>query len=166
MSKNIKLLLRLRAVLSAAMLFTTATPSLSDSQIIGRASVIDGDTIEIHNQRIRFEGIDAPESRQTCNDPSGAPWQCGRASAFALADKIGTATVACQAHGRDRYKRALAVCYLSDEDLSAWMVQNGWAVAYRKYSTAYVVQEDEARHSERNIWAGNFEMPWDWRRTH
>lgn len=165
MSTNIKSLRPLRAIVSAAMLFATATPSLSDSQIIGRASVIDGDTIEIHNQRIRFEGIDAPESRQTCNDPSGAPWRCGRASAFALADKIGTATVTCQAHGRDRYKRALAICFLSDEDLNAWMVQNGWAVAYRKYSTDYVEQEDQARQSEMNIWAGSFEMPWDWRRS-
>ncbi len=38
-----------------------ATPALAD--VAGVASVIDGDTIEVHGQRIRFHGIDAPESR-------------------------------------------------------------------------------------------------------
>ncbi len=41
-----------------------ATPALAD--VAGVASVIDGDTIEVHGQRIRIHGIDAPESRQLC----------------------------------------------------------------------------------------------------
>lgn len=140
-------------------------PALAET-ITGRASVIDGDTIEIHGRRIRLEGIDAPESRQQCMDKSGKAWPCGKASAFALADKIGTAIVRCKSHGKDRYKRDLAVCSLSDLDLNGWMVRMGWSVAYRKYSTAYVSDEDIARSRKANIWSGAFAMPWEWRKAH
>jgi len=147
-------------------MLVAATPLMAESPLIGRASVIDGDTLEIHGQRIRLEGIDAPESRQTCTDFSGQLWRCGKASAFALADRIGAATIRCLPHGHDRYGRVLAVCFMGDADLNGWMVRNGWAVAYRKYSMAYVVAEEQAQADQVNIWAGSFMMPWDWRRSH
>ncbi len=166
MSEAAALLPRLLLVGSVLTLLGGAVPACAKEPLIGRASVIDGDTIEIHGQRIRLEGIDAPESRQTCKDAMGKPWRCGKAAAFALADKIGTATVTCQPHGKDRYKRVLAVCTLSGLDLNGWMVRNGWSVAYRKYSVAYVADEDEARLAGANIWSGTFDMPWDWRKAH
>ncbi|MEI6159317.1 MAG: thermonuclease family protein [Roseococcus sp.] len=154
-------------VVASVLALLLGAPALrAEDRITGRVSVIDGDTIEIHGQRIRLEGIDAPESRQTCTDGSGKTWRCGKASAFALADKIGKATVSCHPHGRDRYKRVLAVCYLSDLDLNGWLVRNGWSVAYRKYSMDYVGDEELARLGHSNIWAGPFNMPWDWRKAH
>ena len=56
-----------------------------------------------------------------------------------------------------------AICFKGDEDLNRWMVANGWAVAYRRYSEDYVADEDAARRSRTNIWSGDFDMPWDWR---
>jgi endonuclease YncB( thermonuclease family) len=131
--------------------------------IAGRASVIDGDTLEIHGIRIRLHGIDAPESGQFCS-VGGKKTRCGQQAALALADRIGTSNVSCDPRDRDRYNRVVAVCFAGDEDLNAWMVSVGWAMAYRYYSTAYVPQEDKASASKLGIWQGDFVPPWDWRR--
>ncbi len=138
-----------------------ATPALAD--IAGVASVIDGDTIEVHGQRIRLHGIDAPESRQICR-LDGKPWQCGKDAANALADKITRRPVTCEDLGRDRYKRIIGRCTVAGEDMGAWIVSHGLALAYRRYSLDYVDEEAEAQAARRGIWAGEFVKPWEWRR--
>lgn len=133
------------------------------NSIVGRASVIDGDTLEIHGTRIRLHGIDAPESGQFCF-VAGKKTRCGQQAALALADRIGTSIVSCDPRDRDRYNRVVAVCYAGDEDLNAWMVASGWAVAYRYYSTDYAQQEENASASKLGIWQGEFIPPRDWRK--
>ena len=135
----------------------------SAEAIVGRASVIDGDTLEIHGTRIRLHGIDAPESGQLCS-VKGTKSRCGQLAALALADKIGNHTVSCEPRDRDRYNRVVAVCRADGEDLNAWMVSEGWAMAYRHYSTDYVQQEENAATSKIGIWQGDFVAPWVWRR--
>ena len=133
------------------------------ADLAGQASVIDGDTIEIHGQRIRLFGIDAPESGQTC-ESSGLAYRCGQIAALALADFLIEKTVSCYDKGRDRYGRMIAICYVRGQDLSAWIVEQGWAMAFRRYSDAYVGQEQAAEDAERGIWRGKFVPPWDWRK--
>jgi endonuclease YncB( thermonuclease family) len=72
--------------------------------------------------------------------------------------------VACEQHEVDRYGRIVAVCRAGGEDLNAWLVSQGGALAYRHYSTAYVDEEDVARAAQLGIWRGAFTAPWDWRR--
>ncbi len=110
-------------------------PAVSLADMTGQASVIDGDTIEIHGQRIRLHGIDAPESGQLCCI-DGKRWRCGEDAANVLADLIDRRPVTCQERDRDRYGRVVAVCRVAGEDLGAWLVGNGLALAYRRYSTA------------------------------
>ncbi len=133
--------------------------------VAGVASVIDGDTLEIHGQRVRLFGIDAPEGGQPCETAQGERWRCGRDAAIALADLIGRAPIQCDPQDIDRYGRVVAVCYQGDLNIGAEMVRAGWAVAYRRYSRAYVRDEDAARLAGRGLWAGVFQMPWDWRRS-
>jgi endonuclease YncB( thermonuclease family) len=133
-------------------------------QSAGQASVIDGDTIEIAVTRFRLHGIDAPESGQMCQDARGRDYRCGQKSAFALADWIGRTTVSCKPRDTDRYGRVVAVCRVRGKDMNQWMVQQGWAVAYRDYSQDYVPDELTARRVRAGIWSGTFVLPSDWRR--
>jgi endonuclease YncB( thermonuclease family) len=133
--------------------------------IVGKARVIDGDTIDIAGSRIRLQGIDAPEADQTCTDAGNRAWPCGRAATRVLIELIAGRPLKCESSGFDRYRRVLAVCALPDgSDVNAWMVQQGWALAY--YSDVYRPQEAEAQAAKRGIWAGRFMPPWEWRHRH
>lgn len=140
-------------------------PALAAEPITGRASVTDGDTLVIRDTRIRLHGIDAPESAQTCQDAAGKSYRCGQQAALALAERIGEGNVACEPRDTDHYGRTVAVCRKGGEDLNAWMVRQGHAIAYRRYAEDYVAAEGEAKAAKRGIWAGVFEMPSDWRRA-
>ena len=143
--------------------------------VIGRASVIDGDTLEIHGQRIRLWGIDAPESRQTCTR-SGAVYRCGTEAARRLDGLIGQNTVTCTPRGRpDRYRRIVATCSISAGpcldagcatriDLADMLVVEGQALDYPRYSGgAYARLQADAQRERRGVWAGEFQRPWVWR---
>ena len=125
----------------------------------------DGDTIRIGNTRIRLHGIDAPETNQIC-ERNGKKWRCGRESTKALKTVIGEKSVSCSKRDIDRYGRVVAVCRAGSINLNAWMVGNGWAVAYRRYSRDYIADEREAKASRHGMWSGKFIMPWDWRKKY
>lgn len=154
----------LRAMALGAMLMVSAGQVVAQERLYGVASVIDGDTLEIHGMRIRLHGIDAPESAQLCERPSGKTWRCGQQASLALSDRIGSSSVTCRRTDTDRYGRMVAVCTEEGGDINAWMVAEGWAVAYTSYSRDYAGLEVTAKAASSNIWSGAFVMPWDWRR--
>ena len=135
----------------------------SNGLIHGRERVIDGDTLQIQDARIRLHGIDAPESQKTCRSGTTI-WHCGRSSTNALNERLSGHPVSCHARAQDRYGRTIAVCTVSGEDINAWLVSQGWALAYRKYSLDYTAHEDLARSHRRGIWSSEFIPPWRWRR--
>ena len=128
-------MLILRAVTLAVLLIASPDLAIANAGgtkppgvVEGPASIIDGDTIEIAGQRIRLNGIDAPESRQTCM-AEGVTWACGKSATDALSEFIGEAAVRCEDQGSDRYGRMIGRCYVQGDDIEAWMVLNGWALA-------------------------------------
>jgi len=147
------------------IIVTEANPSPApEGVIVGTASVIDADTLDIHSERIRLVGVDAPESGQKCKDASGALVRCGSTAANALDAWINRNPVTCASEGTDRYQRVLGKCSVRGQSVQDWLVRNGYAVAYREYSTEFVPAEIAAREAKAGIWAGEFVMPSDWRK--
>ena len=160
-----------RSALAGALVVLLGLPAAATDSvhgkaaIVGVASVIDGDTLEIHDRRIRLDAIDAPESAQLCLR-DGRKEQCGQGAAFFLADLIRRRTVRCVPYDVHRYGRDIATCWLGEVNLNEKMVAAGRAVAYRKYSKRYVAAENAASAARLGLWATVFEMPWDYRRAH
>jgi endonuclease YncB( thermonuclease family) len=150
-----------RYILVFILFIVFPLPALAD--ITGHPRIVDGDTIWIGSTKIRFHGIDAPESKQTCT-ADGNEWPCGKEATTALIEATGDRPVNCLGDNFDRYKRLIAVCYIGNTNLNASMVRNGWAMAYRKYSTDYVDEETIAKESKAGMWRGKFMPPWEWRK--
>lgn len=161
--------------LALAALLLLATPALAQVAprsvpIIGPARVVDGDSIVVAGQMVRLEGLDAPEWDQVCH--RGEPprrYRCGLEATEALRDLIADRPVTCrgavQPNGgvTDRYGRLLGFCSVGGVEINAWLVENGHALAFFRYSDRYIAHETVARDARRGVWAGPHMPPWEWR---
>ena len=138
-------------------------PPTGRPSIQGPARVIDGDTIVVDGIRIRLEGIDAPESSQTCLTRTGQTWPCGARASAVLARLVHDRNVVCTDRGLDRYQRTLATCWADNVEINAEMVRLGFAWAFVRYSTAYVGLEAAARIARAGIWDGEARPAWEYR---
>ena len=137
--------------------------SILAETITGHVMVIDADTLKIGKNRIRLLGIDAPETKQTCFIKN-EEWECGKQATIALKKLINSNIVRCETTGKDQYKRYIAECYVINKNINQWLVQNGWAIAYRYYSKKFVDDEKIARINKLGIWQGNFIEPYLYRK--
>ena len=126
--------------------------------------IVDGDTIVLNGEKIRFSGIDTPELKQTCMKGEQKVF-CGMFAKMLLINKIGNETPKCISEGKDAYKRTLAECFINGESLSVFLVRSGYAFAYRKYSKKFVEDEEFARANKLGLWSMKFQYPWDFRKT-
>ena len=136
----------------------------SGSSLANNLKVIDGDTIVLNGEKIRFSGIDTPELKQTClkdNEKVG----CGMLAKKLLVKKIGNNTPICIGKKKDFYKRTLAECFVNGESLSKFLVRSGYAFAYRKYSTKFIEDENYAKTKKLGMWSMTFQYPWDFRKS-
>tara|TARA_Y100000287_G_C13883371_1_gene192449 strand:- start:18 stop:497 length:480 start_codon:yes stop_codon:yes gene_type:complete len=125
--------------------------------------IVDGDTIHLNGEKIRFSGIDTPEIKQKCTK-NNEVIMCGIQAKELLINKIKNNKINCVREGKDQYKRTLAECFVNDLSLSSYLVKSGYAFAYRKYSNKFIKDEDFARSNQLGMWSMNFEYPWDWRK--
>ena len=143
------------SILFGLLIFSSA----NSDQLI----VTDGDTIRIGDERIRFSGIDAPEIKQICIYQE-IEFKCGEYSKNLLIEKISNQQVNCIREGKDQYGRTLAECFVGKESLSSYLVREGYAFAYRKYSNKFILDEEYAQSKGNGMWSMDFMFPWDFRK--
>ena len=139
--------------------FLTCNISFADN-----LKIVDGDTIVLNGEKIRFSGIDTPELKQICMK-GDQKVSCGMFAKILLAERIGNAIPECINEGKDTYKRTLAECFVNGESLSKFLVRSGYAFAYRKYSTKFIKDEEFAKANKLGMWAMTFQYPWDFRKA-
>ena len=136
----------------------------SNTSFADNLRVVDGDTIVLNGEKIRFTGIDTPELKQTCMQ-GDQEVGCGMSAKMLLIKKIGDNTLKCISEGKDAYKRTLAECFVNGESLSKFIVRSGYAFAYRKYSTKFIKDEEFAKANKLGMWVMTFQYPWDFRKA-
>ncbi len=128
--------------------------------------IVDGDTIKINSEKIRFSGIDAPERKQVCYLNEKKVF-CGELSKEKLKEKIGTDSISCEREkNKDRYGRTVAECFVNSESLSKFMVRSGYAFDWPRYSKKkYAEDEEYAKTNKLGLWTMEFEYPWIWKKN-
>ena len=164
-----KLSLTLSRIIIIIIFSISFSYSDENNIIKGKAIVVDGDTIKIEDEQIRFGGIDAPESyyrgkKQTCIEDNKKVF-CGQISKDKLIEKIGNNSLNCKIEkNKDRYKRLVGECFLKDESLSVFMVRNGYAFDWPYYSKGKFANDQEyAKVNKLGFWNMKFEYPWEWK---
>jgi endonuclease YncB( thermonuclease family) len=148
---------------TVAALYLFSVHTVCAGQVRGMPQIVDADTVYIGQTKIRFNGVDSPETDQICLDAAGRTWTCGIEAWEQLRSFSRDREWSCELTGTDIYRRSLGSCTVGGENVSRWLVQNGWALAFRRYSMEYVLDEHLAREHQRGLWSGAFIAPWDWR---
>lgn len=165
-------LFRKPSILGIIVLFCSITKDIINHEFHERIfessiiRVVDGDTIILDNVRIRLQGIDAPELKQTCyNKQDGKIWQCGLESRDHLRQLISDKKIACTNEGLDRYKRQLSYCYADTINLNRAMVRDGYAVSYTKFDALFFIDEMIAKSKNIGIWSSDMQHPEEFRKS-
>ena len=137
---------------------------LTNNLYASHVTVVDGDTIKLGDVKIRFSGIDAPEINQTCVASEGKV-ACGKISRDILITKVTNNKISCTDEGKDFYGRVLGECFVNGESLSRYLVREGFAFAYRKYSDKFILDEEYAKSNRLGMWSMKFQYPWDYRKS-
>jgi endonuclease YncB( thermonuclease family) len=162
MFREPKVRLGKRALRLTAIVAIAGSTTASAQTLVGQATAVDGDSLSVGGMSVRLFGIDAPEAKQACSR-DGAEWACGEEAARQLGSLVAGQQVVCRGRGTDDYGRIIAVCQASGLELNRTMVQQGWAVAFRNYSSDFIAEEERAKAAKLGIWSSSFIMPVEWR---
>lgn len=135
------------------------------ADVAGKVRVVDGDTIDVGDTRIRLHGIDAPERDQPCTTLTGQNWGCGDWVMRQVQDRFDGVPARCEPVDRDRYGRVVARCFAGGQDIGRVLVREGLAYAYRKYSMDYDLDEKTALVADRGIHGFALQSPARYRLT-
>ncbi|NIR28398.1 MAG: nuclease-like protein [Gammaproteobacteria bacterium] len=135
----------------AAVLSLLLGEAIQAREIVSYAFVQDDATLRVRGKTIRLFGIHVPETERTCRTFIH-PVQCGSRAVLALEFKIGARFVHCDTVRKNEDASVTAVCRVDDEDLSAYLISRGWAVALPDAPFEYHILEKIARHKSFGVW--------------
>lgn len=164
--RSLIIALLLAAMLAAAYFYGVWSDRRQPVPVTGQKIYgVDGDSFVVGTRKLRLDGIDAPELKQTCKDAQNIEWPCGRASRAALEQLLLEPGLSCVAEAQDRYARSVATCHsTTTPDIGANQVANGMAVTHEFNGIRdYGSEEDKARTQKRGIWHRVFDRPDVWR---
>jgi endonuclease YncB( thermonuclease family) len=148
-------------------------PSVARADVSGTACVTDAGHLVINGRRsygacsggtpVVLANIDAPTVDQTCQDPRGNPWECGRWAAYVLLELTKKRQVTCEGNARDRDGQLIALCYTGEHELNRTLVTLGWALPEVGDGGPYADAVENARTKKLGLWQGRFERPSIWR---
>ncbi|MGR3495510.1 thermonuclease family protein [Citreimonas sp.] len=127
-----------------SLLVLILAPLPAVAEVAGTLRVIDGDTIDVGDTRVRLHGIDAPEIDQRCGGTDAPMWDCGAWVTRVVTDRYEGRDATCTVLDTDRYGRAVARCRVDGEDMGRALVAEGLAFAYRRYAMDYDLDEKAA----------------------
>ena len=143
---------QMRSVLFAALFALTSVPcALAQSEISSFAFVQDDGSLKISGSLVRLYGIYIPPTDQSCYSFI-RPVPCGSRASLALDFRISGAFVHCLPRATNPDGSITASCTVDKEDLSAWMLQKGWAVALPDAPFEYQTLEKIAQSRGIGIW--------------
>ena len=121
----------------------------------GKARIIDGDTVEINKEKIRFGGINSPERNEVGY----------RLAKDKLTEKIAKNIITCvREKNKDKYRRTVAECFINGESLSSFMVKKGYACDYIYYSKGkYAKEQKYAKANKLGIWKMKYNTSWEYK---
>lgn len=141
--------------IALACLLLTAT-SLSAREISSYAAVNENGSLRISGKTVHLYGIYIPDTAQTCSRNRNPPI-CGSRAVLALELKID-GFVRCEIINRNDdgsvtgWCRVKASRFDDGEDLSAYLLQKGWAVALPDGPFEYHTLEKIARSRQFGVW--------------
>lgn len=131
--------------------------------ITGKISAISsGDVFKIDQYVLRLYGVATPMNGQNCTDANGHSYECGYVAARKLKEFVNGDDVTCRVMNINAAGELMAACSVGAFDIGAAMVQEGWAVALPAVTPIYVPYQNQAREKRNGLWAGRFQMPWEW----
>ncbi len=138
---------------AAAGLLMLPLYSHAGNELTSYALVRDDATLQVAGRHLRLYGIHIPGSERTCEHRI-RPVRCGSRAAGALRFKI-QGFVSCRLGGKYEDGSIAAYCRVDGEDLGAYLIERGWAVALPDAPFAYHVSERIARHRGFGVWGFN-----------
>jgi endonuclease YncB( thermonuclease family) len=142
---------------NAALQQEAATPPQRETKRYFKVRVRDAGTLEAgllptDTVLIRLEGIDAREAAETCKKENGASWPCGAKARAALIRFIRSRAVTCTVPQGGEAKDYAARCSVMGQDLSTWLVRQGWATPQKSAEPELAKALDAAKNERLGLW--------------